>query len=100
MFTVALTGGIATGKSTVARHFADLGVSVIDADQISRNLVDNSPKIRTELVEHFGSSILKKNATIDRDKLRAIIFTFPKEREWLEQVLHPLIFREINHNFS
>lgn len=100
MFTVALTGGIATGKSTVARSFADLGVNVIDADQISRNLVDNSPKIRTELVEHFGSKILKKNATVDRDKLRTIIFACPKERKWLEELLHPLIFREIKNSIQ
>lgn len=100
MFTVALTGGIATGKSTVACNFADLGVNVIDADQISRNLVDESPKIRTELVKHFGSNIIKKNSTIDRDKLRTIVFACPKEREWLEELLHPLIFREIKSSIQ
>lgn len=100
MFTVALTGGIATGKSTVARNFADLGVSIVDADQINRNLLDNSPRIRSELVDHFGTSILKNNATIDKDKLRAIIFASRKEREWLEELLHPLIFREIKSSIQ
>ncbi len=100
MFTVALTGGIATGKSTIASNFADFGVSIIDADQISRNFVDNSPKIRNELVARFGTSILKKNATIDRNKLRAIIFAYPKDRVWLEGLLHPLIFREIKSSIQ
>lgn len=100
MFTVALTGGIATGKSIVARNFADLGVSIIDADQINRNLIDNSPGVRAELVGHFGKCILKKNATLDKDKLRALIFASPKEREWLEELLHPLIFREIKSSIQ
>jgi dephospho-CoA kinase len=95
VFTVALTGGIASGKSTVARFFAKLGVSIIDADQIGRELVDNSLEIRDQLIARFGASILKKNATIDRDKLRAIIFAHRKDREWLECLLHPLIYRAI-----
>ena len=100
MFTVALTGGVATGKSTIARSFANLGVSIVDADQINRNLLDNSPEVRAELVGHFGTCILKKNATIDKDKLRALIFASPKEREWLEGLLHPLIFREIKSSIQ
>lgn len=95
MFTVALTGGIASGKSTVARYFAELGVSIIDADKIGRELIDNSLEIRDQLIARFGASIFKKNATIDRGKLRAIIFAHPKDREWLECLLHPLIYRAI-----
>ncbi len=100
MFTVVLTGGIATGKSTIARNFANLGVSIVDADQINHNLIDNSPVVRAELVGHFGKSILKKNTAIDKDKLRALIFASPKEREWLERLLHPLIFREIKSSIQ
>ncbi|WP_342147471.1 dephospho-CoA kinase [Rickettsiella endosymbiont of Aleochara curtula] len=100
MFTVALTGGIASGKSTVARYFAELGVSIIDADQIGRALIDNFPEIRKQLVARFGASLLKKNATIDRDKLRAIIFAHPKDREWLECLLHPLIYQEIESSIQ
>jgi dephospho-CoA kinase len=95
VFTVALTGGIASGKSTVARYFAELGVSIIDADKISREFIDNSSDIRNQLIARFGSCLLKKNETIDRDKLRAIIFACSKDREWLEQLLHPLIYRAI-----
>jgi len=95
VFTVALTGGIASGKSTVAHYFAELGVNIIDADQIGRELIDNSSEIRSQLVARFGASLLKKNETIDRDKLRAIIFAQPRERKWLELLLHPLIYQEI-----
>lgn len=94
MFTVALTGGIASGKSTIARYFAKLGVSIIDADQIGHELLDTS-EIHNQLIVRFGTSLLKKSGGIDRDKLRAIIFSKPQDREWLEGLLHPLIFREI-----
>lgn len=100
MFTVALTGGIASGKSTVACYFAELGVSIIDADQIGRELIDKSPEIRQQLVSRFGTSLLKKNETIDRDKLRAIIFAHPMDREWLEFLLHPLIYQEIKNSIQ
>jgi dephospho-CoA kinase len=95
VFTVALTGGIASGKSTVAHFFSDLGVSIIDADQIGRELVDNSPEIRNQLMTRFGSCLLKKNKTVDREKLRAVVFANTKDRYWLEGLLHPLIYREI-----
>jgi dephospho-CoA kinase len=100
VFTVALTGGIASGKSTVARYFAELGVSIIDADQIGREFIDNSSEIHKQLVARFGASLLKKDETIDRDKLRAIIFAQPREREWLELLLHPLIYQEIKRSIQ
>lgn len=100
MFTVALTGGLASGKSTVARYFAELGVTIIDADQIARELTDNSSEVRHQLVARFGAGLLKKNETIDRDKLRAIIFAHPKDREWLERLLHPLIYQEIQRSIQ
>lgn len=100
MFTVALTGGIATGKSTVARYFAELGVGIIDADQIGRGLIDNSLKLRNHLVKHFGLSVLKKNGDIDRDRLRTIIFANPQDRLWLESLLHPLIYQEIKRSIQ
>ena len=95
MFTVALTGGIASGKSTVASYFAALGVSIIDADQIGRELINNSSEIRKKLVARFGVDLLKKSNEIDRNKLRAAIFNNPKDREWLEGLLHPLIYQQI-----
>ncbi len=100
MFIVALTGGIASGKSTVARYFAEFGVSIIDADKIGREFVDNSPTIRKKLVARFGYNLLKKNKKIDRDQLRAIIFDRPHDREWLEKLLHPLIYQKIKEEIK
>jgi dephospho-CoA kinase len=100
VFTVALTGGIASGKSTVARYFSEFGVSVVDADQISREIIDNSPEISTQLAARFGSSIFKENKSVDRAALRAIIFANPKDRYWLERLLHPLIYREIQRRIQ
>lgn len=94
MFTVALTGGIASGKSTVARYFAELGVAVIDTDQIARKLI-NTPKILSQVVDYFGSAILTKDKQLDRSRLRACIFSNKKSRDYLEQLLHPLIYKEI-----
>lgn len=100
MFTVALTGGIASGKSTVAHYFSGFGVSVVDADQISHELIDNSPEISIQLAARFGSSIFKENKSVDRAALRAIIFANPKDRYWLEWLLHPLIYREIQRRIQ
>lgn len=94
MFIIALTGGIASGKSTVARYFSKLGVTIIDADEIARELVDKSPELSQQITTHFGSSVLTNNK-LDRAKLRDIIFADSKQRYWLEQLLHPLIYREI-----
>ncbi len=100
MFTVALTGGIASGKSTVAHYFSGFGVSVMDADQISRELIDKFPEIKVQLAARFGRSIFKENKSLDRAALRAIIFANPKDRYWLERLLHPLIYREIQRRIQ
>lgn len=94
MFTVALTGGIASGKSTVARCFSELGVEVIDTDQIARKLID-TPEVLSQVVDYFGPSILTKDKQLDRSYLRACIFSNKKARDYLEQLLHPLIYKEI-----
>ncbi|MES2142114.1 MAG: dephospho-CoA kinase [Pseudomonadota bacterium] len=93
MFTVALTGGIASGKSSAAGYFAKRGITVIDADQIARKLI-NTSEILSQVVEYFGPSILK-NKELDRTKLRSRIFSDKEARDYLEQLLHPLIYREI-----
>ena len=99
MFTVALTGGIASGKSTVARFFSELGVAVIDADQIARKLI-NIPEILQQIVGYFGQSILGCDAQLDRVKLRHVIFSNTKARDYLEQLLHPLIYKEIQSSIQ
>lgn len=90
-FCVALTGGIASGKSTVAHYFAELGVPVIDADAIAHTLTAPGTPALNAIVAHFGASIIDHSKNLDRKKLRTIIFENPAERQWLETLLHPLI---------
>lgn len=95
MLTVGLTGGIGSGKSTVARLFAELGVTVIDADVIAREVVKIGKPAYQEILLHFGADILTSDKTIDRSKLREIIFADSQKREWLEKLLHPIILQEL-----
>lgn len=90
-FTVALTGGIGSGKSTIANAFAALNVDIIDADVIAREVVaPGSPALKA-IVEHHGKSILTAQGTLNRARLREIVFQQPPEKNWLNQLLHPLI---------
>ncbi len=89
-----LTGGIACGKSTVARFLQDLGAVIIDADQISRDVVIPGSKGYTQLCEAFGPTILTQDKAIDRAKLGALIFSDSALRKTLESILHPLIAGE------
>ena len=92
---VGLTGGIGCGKSTVADFFRQLGVIVINADEISRQLLSvNQPTLET-VVRHFGPKILNKDGSLNRFLLRQIIFSSSNDRAWLESLLHPLIKAEI-----
>lgn len=91
MFTIGLTGGVGSGKSTVGKCFEALGVQVLNADMAAREVVRiDTPGFR-RLVEHYGKGILNEQGAIDRAKLRKIVFSNPQERQWLESVLHPLI---------
>jgi dephospho-CoA kinase len=94
-FVVGLTGGIGSGKTTVAQVFAEQGVSVIDADKIARDLVSPHQPALMAITEHFGSGSLLQDGTLDRTQLRKIIFADEDNRLWLEKLLHPLIRQEI-----
>lgn len=91
LFTVALTGGISSGKSTVANAFAALGVEIIDADVIAREVVEPGTPALQAIVKRHGESILTAEGTLYRARLREIIFQQPQEKNWLNQLLHPLI---------
>ena len=91
---IGLTGGIAAGKSTVAKLFAELGVEVIDTDQIAREVVQPGSKALLKLCEHFGEQYLDREGNLNRQKLATYVFSNPKERAWLESLLHPLIWEE------
>jgi dephospho-CoA kinase len=88
---IGLTGGIASGKSTVARRFTELGIPVIDADESSRIVVAPGQPGLEQVVERFGTGVLSAEGELDRRTLRNLIFTDPVKRRDLEAILHPLI---------
>ena len=90
-YIVALSGGIASGKSTIANLFAQLGVPIIDADVIARQVVEIGTEAYKLIVKHFSQEILLPNNEIDRSQLRDIIFNNDHERLWLNNLLHPII---------
>lgn len=92
---VGLTGGIGSGKSTVAHRFAALGVPVVDADLIARELVEPGTDAYREVLKTFGPAILNPRAGIDRAALRAQVFRDPAARRRLEQILHPAVRSEM-----
>lgn len=92
---IGLTGGIGSGKSTAAKMFRSLGVTVISSDEISHQLLAPNQPAFNSVLEHFGNSILNTDRTLDRNAIRNIIFKTEKERHWLENLLHPLIKAEI-----
>ncbi|QBG92968.1 dephospho-CoA kinase [Xanthomonas oryzae] len=95
-FIVGLTGGIASGKSALAAEFEKLGVSVIDADVVARQVVEPGPILDT-IAYSFGPSILLPDGTLDRRALRKVVFADPRQRKALEAITHPAIRAELQH---
>ena len=93
-YTVALTGGIGSGKSTVANAFADLGIQIIDADIIARQVVEPGKPALDAIAAHFGPELIAADGTLHRRLLRERIFADPQEKSWLSALLHPLIQQE------
>lgn len=91
MRIIGLTGGIASGKSTIARMLEKMGASVIDADQLSRDAVIPGSLALSEIAEEFGPSILNQDGTLNRAALGKIIFADPDSRHLLEAITHPAI---------
>jgi len=88
---IGLTGGIASGKSTVANLFGELGVTVLDADVIARQLVEPGQSALAEIVKVFGPTVVKQTGYLDRTRLRRQIFANPTQRRKLEAILHPQV---------
>lgn len=92
---IGLTGGIGSGKSIVAAYFRALNVKVIDADQITRDLVAPHKPALELIVKQFGPEILKDDGSLNRSKLKKRIFQSETDRIWLENLLHPLVKKHI-----
>ena len=92
---VGLTGGIGSGKSVVGNFFTELGIDVIDADHVSKNILDENISAKKLFVEHFGDKFIDKNNNIDRALLRDEIFKDENKKEALESIIHPLVREEI-----
>jgi len=92
---IGLTGGIATGKSTVTKMMKRLGVPVIDADQIARQVVEPGRSAYQAVIKQFGEDILLDNGQINRPKLGSIVFADKEKREQLNQIVHPAVRQEM-----
>ena len=95
MLKIGLTGGIGSGKTTVANLFAEQGAPVIDADEISRFLVEPGQPALARIIKQFGARVLKKNGTLDRKRLKDIVFSCPEQKKLLESMIHPLVYQEM-----
>lgn len=94
MIVVGLTGGIATGKSTVAQMFKRCGAIVIDADQLARDVVRPGKPAWREIVNVFGKAVLNPDASLNRQALGAIVFNNRRKLRRLERIIHPRVARE------
>ncbi|WP_442801747.1 dephospho-CoA kinase [Serratia rubidaea] len=99
-YIVALTGGIGSGKSTVANAFARHGIVIVDADIIARQVVEPGTPSLAAIAAHFGQGILQPDGTLDRAALRQRIFSQPEEKRWLNQLLHPMIQQETQRQLA
>jgi len=97
MFAVGLTGGIGSGKSTVAECFAELGVPVIDTDVIARQLTAPGSEALDAIRAAFGETVMQPDGTLDRATLRRLIFADAAARRQLEAILHPRIRQAVEH---
>lgn len=100
MYCIGLTGTIASGKSTVAAQFATRGIDVINADHIAKALVNRGEPALAHIVDHFGPSVLTNQGELNRRHLRELIVHHAEERRWLEDLLHPLIRKQIQQDIG
>lgn len=93
-YTVALTGGIGSGKTTIANAFAARGIEIVDADVIARQVVEPGQPALQAIRARFGEEIIQHDGRLNRQALRQRIFSSPPDKAWLNALLHPLIHRE------
>ncbi|MGR4997928.1 dephospho-CoA kinase [Vibrio celticus] len=98
---IGLSGGIASGKTTVANLFNEhFNIDIVDADIVAREVVALGSDGLKQIAEHFGESILLEDGTLNRSRLRELIFSAPKEKQWLNDLLHPMIRDKIDSDLS
>ncbi|MCT2194079.1 dephospho-CoA kinase [Paenibacillus sp. MB22_1] len=97
---IGLTGGIATGKSTVSRLLAERGAAIIDADVIAREIMEPGHPVLAAVSERFGPGVLHPDGTLNRKKLGEIVFSNPEERKALEALTHPAIRAEMKRRME
>jgi dephospho-CoA kinase len=95
LLKIGLTGGIGCGKTTVSELFAELNAPVIDADNIAHELVQPGQEALDEIAQTFGKGILDQNGSLNRARLREIVFSEPGQKLMLEAILHPRVFATI-----
>ena len=100
MFMVGLTGGIGSGKSTIANLFSEYGISIIDTDLISHQIIQPDGPAYQTVIDHFGQDILSADNTINRKRLGEIVFSSDKQKKILESILHPLIWVIVKQQVS
>lgn len=100
MLRVGLTGGIGSGKSTVANYFSKFFVPIIDADETTYQITTFGQMAFKKIVAHFGREVLSKKNCLNRSQLRRLIFKSRQEREWLEDLLHPRIISKMQEKLE
>lgn len=95
-----LTGGIGTGKTTVARMFESLGAVIVDSDSYAHDCLSKDSNGYKQVVGRYGESVLDAKHEIDREKIAGIVFKDPKEKQWLEQLIHPCVFDRIQQTIT
>ncbi|QIW16465.1 dephospho-CoA kinase [Pasteurellaceae bacterium RH1A] len=99
-YIVGLTGGIGSGKTTIANLFVEEGATIIDADLVARQVVEKGSPLLAKISQHFGPEILQADGELDRAALRKRVFNSPEEKNWLNQLLHPAIRAEMLQQLS
>ena len=100
MYLIGLTGGIASGKSLVSTRLAELGAVIVDADVLGREVVEPGTAGLAQIAEHFGATVITPDGSLDRAALGAIIFSDPEQREKLNAITHPAVWKRARELFD